>query len=252
MTQTWNPEAYAQHGSFVHSLAGGVVEWLEAQPGERILDLGCGDGQLTLRLAATGANVTGVDVSPEMIAAARARGVQADLASAESLPYSNRTFYAIFSNPALHWVRDHDAMLAEVHRILKPGGRFVAEFGGHGNIAAIRAALIAVLEHHAFAGKEDNVNYYPTPEIYSRRLTQHGFSVERIALIPRPTPLGQGGMAEWLNTFRRGVLESVPQNLRETIVRETVELLANVLRDDDGNWTADYMRLRFIARATTP
>jgi trans-aconitate methyltransferase len=249
MPQTWNPEAYAQHGSFVHGLAEGVVEWLNAQPDERILDLGCGDGQLTLRLAATGASITGVDLSPDMIAAARARGVQADEASAEKLPYADNSFHAIFSNAALHWVRDHDAMLHEARRILKPGGRFVAEFGGHGNIAAIRAALIAVLERHGFAGKEDNVNYYPTPEIYSRRLTQHGFTVERIALIPRPTPLGEGGMVEWLKTFRRGVLDSVPESLRETIVRETVYLLANVLRDDEGNWTADYVRLRFIALA---
>ena len=248
MTQTWNPEAYAQHGSFVHGLAGGVVEWLDPRPGERILDLGCGDGQLTLRLAATGTSVTGVDLSPDMIAAARARGVQSDQASAENLPYPDKTFDAIFSNAALHWVRDHNAMLAEAGRILKPGGRFVAEFGGHGNIAAIRAALIAVLERHGYGGREDNVNYYPTPEIYSRRLAQHGFTVERIALIPRPTPLGAGGMAEWLKTFRRGVLDSVPESLRETIVRETVDLLANVLRDGEGHWTADYVRLRFIAR----
>ena len=247
MTQTWNPEAYGQHGSFVHRLAGGVVEWLDPQKGERILDLGCGDGQLTLRLALAGANVTGVDLSPDMVAAARARGVSADQASAESLPYKDQTFDAIFSNAALHWVHDHNAMLREAHRILKPGGRFVAEFGGHGNIAAIRAALIAVLNRHQYAGREDNVNYYPTPEVYGRRLIEHGFKVERIALIPRPTPLGEGGMKEWLRTFRRGVIDSLPESLRETVVNETVDLLANVLRDDEGNWTADYVRLRFIA-----
>jgi SAM-dependent methyltransferase len=249
MSQTWNPEAYAQHGSFVHGLAGGVVEWLDPKSGENILDIGCGDGQLTLRLAESGAVVTGVDLSPQMVAAARARGVSADEASAEKLPYADAKFDAIFSNAALHWVHDHDAMLAEAHRVLKPGGRFVAELGGHGNIAAIRAALIAVLECHGYAGREDNVNYYPTPESYSRRLERHGFNVERIALIPRPTPLGSGGMAEWIKTFRRGVLDSLPESLRETVVNETVQLLANVLRDDDGNWTADYVRLRFAATA---
>lgn len=249
MNQTWNTEAYAQHGSFVHGLAGGVLEWLNPQPGERILDIGCGDGQLTLRLAAAGAQVTGVDASADMLAAARARGVQADQASAEKLPYPDHSFDALFSNAALHWVRDHDAMLAETHRVLRPGGRFVAEFGGLGNIAAIDVALSAALERYGFLGRGRQVNYYPAPEIYKRRLEQHGFTVERIALIPRPTPLGPGGMREWLRTFRRGVLLELPEEARDKVVDDAVERLAPALCDEDGNWTADYVRLRFIARA---
>lgn len=244
--QNWDPEAYARTGAFVHGMAGGVVEWLNAQPAERILDLGCGDGQLTLRLAATGASVTGVDASPDMVLAARSRGVTAHNAPAESLPYDSAAFNAVFSNAALHWVRDHDAMMAEVHRVLKPGGRFVAEMGGHGNIAAIRVALAAALARHGYAGREDDVNYYPTPAAYTDRLERHGFTVERIALIPRPTPL-PGGMDEWLGTFRRGVLESLPASAREAVLRDAVELLALALRDEQGNWTADYVRLRFIA-----
>lgn len=247
MPQTWNPETYGRNGAFVHQLAGGVVEWLDAQPGERILDLGCGDGQLTVRLAATGAQVTGADLSPEMVAAARARGLDAQTANAEALPFADSSFDAVFSNAALHWVRDHDAMQAQVHRVLKPGGRFVAEMGGHGNIAAIRVALIAALARHGEAGREDGVNYYPTPEGYTRRLETHGFRVERIALIPRPTPLGEGGMADWLRTFRRGVLDALREDVREAVVREAVDLLAEALRDEEGNWTGDYVRLRFVA-----
>src|SRR5580658_6422112 len=210
MTQTWDAQAYGQNGAFVHELANEVMEWLAAQPGERILDLGCGDGQLTQRIAASGAHVVGVDASAEMVAAARARGIAADHAGAEGLPYADNSFDAVFSNAALHWVRDQNAMMAEVHRVLKAGGRFVAEMGGHGNIAAIRVGLMAVLARHGYADREDGVNYYPTPEIYQQRLKRHGFSVERIALIPRPTPLPDSGMEAWLRTFRRGVLDGIP------------------------------------------
>jgi ubiquinone/menaquinone biosynthesis C-methylase UbiE len=249
MTQIWDPEAYCLNGSFVQELASGVLEWLAAQPGERILDLGCGDGRLTQRIAVSGALVTGVDASPQMVASARSREVEAEQARAEALPYPDGSFDAVFSNAALHWVRDQDAMLAEVHRVLKPGGRFVAEMGGQGNIAAIRVALMAVLARHGYPDREDGVNYYPTAESYVKRLERHEFRVQRIALIPRPTPLPQSGMAGWLRTFRSGVLDSLPESLRETAVDETAALLAPALRDEEGNWVADYVRLRFIATA---
>ena len=249
MAQIWDPQAYGQNGAFVHGLAGGVLEWLEAQTGEGILDLGCGDGQLTARVALSGANVVGLDASPQMAAAARSRGIAVDEGSAELLPYADDTFDAVFSNAALHWVRDQDAMLAEVQRVLRAGGRFVAEMGGQGNIAAIRVALMAVMSRHGFDGREDNVNYYPTADEYSRRLERHGFKVERIALIPRPTALAEGGMSGWIRTFRRGVLDTLPEAMRAAVVEEAVALLEPVLRDEEGNWTADYVRLRFIARA---
>ena len=249
MTQTWDPQAYERNGAFVHGLAGGVLEWLNAQMGEFILDLGCGDGQLTQRIAATGAHVLGVDASQEMVAAARERGIEAEQANAESLPFHDATFDAVFSNAALHWVRDQDAMLAQVHRVLKPGGRFVAEMGGHGNIAAIRVALMAVLERHGYGDREDGVNYYPTAESYAERLRRHGFKVEQMAVIPRPTKLAESGMEGWLRTFRRGVLDGLPEDVREAVVRETVELLAPALQDEEGNWIADYVRLRFAAIA---
>lgn len=248
MTQNWDPQAYGKNGAFVHGMAGGVVEWLAVQPGERILDLGCGDGQLSARLVATGAIVRGVDASAQMAAAARDRGIVADEANAEALPYQDASFDAVFSNAVLHWVRDHDAMLREVKRVLRPGCRFVAEMGGHGNVAAILTALFATLERHGYGALENDINYYPTPEAYSRRLKRAGFSVEKIALIPRPTPL-ENGMTEWFRTFRRGVLEKLPENLRNVVVAEATTLLERTLRDEDGNWVADYVRLRFVARA---
>jgi trans-aconitate methyltransferase len=252
MSQTWDPQTYAQNAAFVHELAGGVLEWLAPQNGERILDLGCGDGQLTARLKDSGADVTGADADPRMVDASRARGIQAHHAAAESLPFAEGFFDAVFSNAALHWVRDQDAMMAEVRRVLKPGGRFVAEMGGHGNIAAIRVALMAALARHGCAGREEGENYYPTAASYRRRLERHGFDVERMALIPRPTPLGESGMAGWLQTFRKGVLDTLPHPVREQVIEETCELLAPALRDEDGNWIADYVRLRFVATAPGP
>jgi trans-aconitate methyltransferase len=249
VTQTWDPQQYEQNGAFVHGLAGGVLEWLAPQPGELILDLGCGDGQLTKRIAAVGTTVKGLDSSPQMVAAAQALGIDATLGDAETLPFEAHSFDAVFSNAALHWVRDHDAMLSGVKRVLKPGGRFAAEFGGFGNIAAIRVAMRTAIERVGFDGSKDDVNYYPTPQVYARRLEQHGFTVERIALIPRPTPLPEGGMSGWIRTFRRGVLESMPEEVREQIVEEATRLLKPVLCDEAGNWTADYVRLRLLARA---
>jgi len=248
MPQTWNPETYRRDAAFVHELAAGAVDWLAAQPGERILDIGCGDGQLTERIAASGATIIGIDSSPAMVKAARARGVKVDQGPAEKLPYPDCIFEAVFSNAALHWVRGQDEMLSQVHRVLRPGGRFVAEMGGHGNIAAIRVAFAAVLSRHGFTDLGERGNYYPTSEGYGSRLERHGFTVEKIALFPRPTSLNESGMTGWLNTFYRGALDALPETLRNTAVEETVGLLAPVLRDHDGQWTADYVRLRFIAK----
>ena len=144
-------------------------------------------------------------------------------------------------------MRDQDGMMSEVHRVLKPGGRFVAEMGALGNIAAIRVAFAAVLERHGYDGRQHDRNYYPTADAYARRLQRHGFRVDRMAVIPRPTPLPEGGVAGWIRTFRRGALDSMPEAVRDAIVDEIVALLAPILRDEEGKWTADYVRLRFVA-----
>jgi SAM-dependent methyltransferase len=213
------------------------------------LDLGCGDGHLTCRIAESGAHVLGLDASAAMVAAARERGVEAEQGMAEELPFRDGTFDAVFSNAALHWVRGQDAMLAQVHRVLKPGGRFVAEMGGHGNVAAIHVAFTAILERHGYGDRERGVNYYPSTNSYTERLERHGFKVEQMKLIPRPTKLPESGMEGWLRMFRRGVLEGLPEDVREAVVRESVELLEPALRDEAGNWIADYVRLRFVATA---
>jgi trans-aconitate methyltransferase len=244
--QQWNAQEYAQHGRFVADLAGDVLALLRPLAGERILDLGCGDGVPTAAIAASGASVLGVDSSPAMVKAAQARGVKAQVVSAEALPFDGE-FDAVFSNAALHWMRDQDAVLRGVARALRPGGRFVAEMGGHGNIAAIRVALLAVLEPRGLSRETIEQNVFFTPEEYRSLLEQHGFEVEQIALIPRPTPL-PSGMRHWLMTFRGTLLGSLGDAERERLLDELEAVLRPVLADGEGNWFADYARLRFVAR----
>ena len=246
VAQSWNAQQYAQQGRFVADLAGGVFDLLAPRPGERILDLGCGDGALTAKIAATGATVVGVDASPSMVQAAQALGLDAHLMNAELLPFEAE-FDAVFSNAALHWVRNQEAMLAGVSRALKPGGRFVAEMGGHGNIAAIRIALVAVFRQWGLDALAMDHSFFPSDTQYQTRLQAASFVVNQIALIPRPTRLPDSGMRGWLETFRRGLLDQLPAERREQAIEETVALLNPVFYTKEDGWTADYVRLRFHA-----
>ena len=246
MQQTWDASLYAGNGRFVAVLAESLVEALQPQPGERILDLGCGDGFLTRRIAESGATVVGVDASPQMVAAAKEQGADARCVNAQSLPF-DQEFDAVFSNAALHWMSDQDAVLRGVRRALKPGGRFVAECGGHGNIAAIRVALLVVLTAHGIPAEQIENNRFFTCAEYRARLEDHGFLVEEITLTPRATPL-PSGMAAWLQTFRSSVLELLPHEKRAAAIEQIVALLKPVLCDREEHWTADYVRLRFLAR----
>jgi trans-aconitate methyltransferase len=246
MQQTWNASHYSGHGRFVALMVDSLVEVLDPQAGERILDVGCGDGFLTHRIAQSGATLVGVDSSPEMIAAARERGIDAHCLSGEALAFDPE-FDAVFSNAALHWMEDQDAVLRGIHRALKPGGRFVAECGGQGNIAAIRVALMAVLTARGIPADRIENNRFFGPTDYRERLERNGFQVEDITLTPRITPLASG-MAAWLETFRSSVFALLPEAKRRPALEEVVELLRPVLCDRQGNWTADYVRLRFLAR----
>jgi trans-aconitate methyltransferase len=243
--QHWSAERYAETAHFVPALGAPVLELLAPLPGERILDLGCGDGVLTEKIVAAGATVVAVDAGPDMIAAARARGIDARVMDGQKLAFTGG-FDAVFSNAALHWMRDQEAVLAGVHRALKPRGRFVAEMGGHNNTAAIIVALSAVLGRRGLDAHRLSPWYFPSADAYRRKLEDAGFTVEEIAIVPRPTILPTGVEA-WLDTFAEDFLGAVPEPDRLCARFEVADLLRPVLMDETGTWIADYVRLRFRA-----
>ena len=242
--QTWQAQDYAENARFVSDLAGEVLRWLDAKPGERILDLGCGDGAITEVLQSQGIAVIGVDQSPDMIAAAQQRGCDARIMDGEALTF-DAEFDAVFSNAALHWMTRADQVLGGVARALRPGGRFVAEFGGHGNVAAIVTAMRATAA--SFGGDVGLAHpwFFPSPDAYRARLEAAGFTVRRIGLYPRPTKL-KTGMGAWLRVFRAPFFEQYGDRAAAAL-DHTMELLRPSLCDEQGQWTADYVRLRVEA-----
>ena len=249
-TQTWDPAQYARNARFVSDLGGPVVELLAPKPGERILDLGCGDGVLTRKLAELGCELVGVDSSPAQVEAARQLGLDARVMSAEALPF-HEEFDAVFSNAVLHWIQNADAMIAAVHRALRPSGRFVAECGGSGCVDKVRTALVHALDRRGIDGESRVPWYFPTPGDYASRLERAGFRVDSIALIPRPTPL-PGDIIPWLETFGKSFLQALPENGRQEYLEEVRSVLEPQLRDAAGTWVADYVRLRFAATKAPP
>jgi len=243
--QTWDPERYARNARFVSDLGMPVVELLAPKPGERILDLGCGDGALTKKLQDVGCQVVGVDGSAAQVEAARAIGINALVMDGRQLSFQEE-FDAVFSNAALHWMKQAGAVIASVWRALKPGGRFVAECGGHGCVAKIEAALVEALNRRGTDGATHNPWYFPTAAEYRCHLEVQGFKVNYAALIPRPTPL-PGDIEGWLETFAQSFTAALPVQERAGFLREVKEKLKPQLCDAADQWTADYVRLRFAA-----
>ncbi len=243
--QTWHPDVYEKNARFVAELGQPVVDLLGPRRGERVLDLGCGDGVLTARLVELGCDVVGADSSAALVDAARARGLDVRLKDGHALDFGPE-FDAVFSNAALHWMKGADRVLAGVYRALRPGGRFVGEFGGSGCVETIHAALIAGLDRRGFDGRAASPWYFPTTEDYGQKLAAAGFDVSYIALIPRPTPL-PGDILGWLETFSESFTRGLPVEERASYLDEVRVQVMPRLCDAQGTWTADYVRLRFAA-----
>jgi SAM-dependent methyltransferase len=260
MTNTWDAQAYDAKFHFVTAGGAAIMSRLAARPGERILDLGCGTGALTAEIAATGAQVVGIDADAAMIARARqqfpaltfvqARGEDADWPS-RFAPQD-----AVFSNAALHWMQP-EPTLARVRAVLRAQGRFVGEFGGAGNVATV---LRAVAQARAAAGlaPRESPWFFPSVASFARHLEQAGFEPRWLELVDRPTPMDapDHGFADWLGMFGQALLADLPAERAVTVVQDAAEIARPHLfhaggpgATSGGRWIIDYRRLRFEAVA---
>jgi trans-aconitate methyltransferase len=252
MTQSWDADRYEESGRFVHEAAADLIEQLDPRPGERILDLGCGTGHLTAEIADRGATPVGVDSDPEMLATAREQhpGIEFRVGDIREVRF-DEPFDAVFSNAAFHWVPEAARAAATVAAALKPGGRFVTEFGGEGNVEQIVTAVRAAV---SAAGYDDPGHpwYFPSIGEYATLLEARGIELRAARLFDRPIKMdgGERGLREWLAMFGDPMLAAVPESERESVLADVERRLRPALFDpDDRTWTIDYRRIRVRAVA---
>ncbi|MBB2913493.1 trans-aconitate methyltransferase [Streptosporangium becharense] len=245
----WNARAYDSSFGYVSAHGAPLVELLDPQPGERVVDLGCGTGVLTAEIASRGVHVLGIDRSPAMIDKALTLHPGLEFTVGDGRDFTvAQPCDAVFSNAALHWMgREPDAVIANVREALVPGGRFVAEMGGAGNCAALTAALSTAWREFGLP-EPDLPWYFPSPAEYATRLEKGGFTVRLLEYFDRPTPLDQcpDGAADWVRMFAGSLLRQVPGDMVDSLLARVNELAAPALRRETG-WMADYVRLRFAA-----
>ena len=249
--QSWDATLYDTSHAFVWKYGASVLELLAPQPGERVLDLGCGTGHLTAQIAAAGAQVVGIDKAASMIEQARATypNLRFEVADGSNFSFPE-PFDAVFSNAAIHWMREPARVVASIARALKPGGRLVAEFGGKGNTAPLIEAVYAASEAAGYPARRDQSPwYFPSIGEYSPLLEQHGLLVTFATLFDRPTPLegSSPGLRTWLTMFGSSFFQGIPEAQQETILHDIEQRLeARFYRD--GTWYVPYVRLRVVAR----
>ena len=243
----WDSGLYNKQHSFVAEYGMGLLEFIPVNDTQKILDLGCGTGTLTAKLAQQCEVVLGVDASPEMIAKAREAYPDLDfeVMDALALPFEH-DWDVVFSNAVFHWIPDHDQLLKKIQRALKPGGDLVCEFGGHANISLIEGAFSDTLQE--MGGTYCSKFNFPTVAAFSALLDKNGFSIVKVYDFDRPTPLkgSEQGLNHWARQFFEGELEMFTEEEQDTILNK----MQSALRDKLWNgreWVADYRRLRAIA-----
>jgi len=245
----WDTDLYNLQHNFVYKYGENVLEWLSPQRGERILDVGCGTGQLADIISFSGAEVTGVDASPEMIKKARENypDIKFLVKNATHLGFDS-IFDAVFSNAALHWISQQEEALQSIFAALKPGGRFVFEMGGKHNIESIHSALRRAIRDEQLENKIPNEsNYFPSVAEQCLLLEKIGFTVSDVMYFKRPTKLeGDEGMTLWIHQFCDFFFRNIGDELKEKIIANAVESLRTT-NYKDGEWNADYVRLRIKA-----
>lgn len=248
--QGWDAEGYDRSFAFVSAYGRDLVRLLAPVPGERVLDLGCGTGELAAELADLGVSVQGIDADASMIAQARAKHPEVAFEQADGHDFVlSQPVDAVLSNAALHWMREPAAVIARVRAALRPGGRLVAELGGQGNVAVIRSAVAEAAEAAGVdATRLRSPWFFPSPGEYATLLEAGGFRVRLVEHFDRVTPLdgGPDGLVDWLRMFGTALLAGVPAELREPVMRDAAERCRPALLRD-GRWHADYVRLRVWA-----
>ncbi|PIG90794.1 class I SAM-dependent methyltransferase [Gloeocapsopsis sp. IPPAS B-1203] len=250
MTNQWDAKLYDRNHSFVSELATDLTELLAPQKDYRILDLGCGTGDLTNKIAIQGVEVVGIDFATTMIEQARSKypHLHFEVLDARNLQYQEE-FDAVFSNAALHWITEPEKVILGIQQALKPGGRFVAEFGGKGNVKAITTALYQALKNAGYPiDKKLNPWYFPSIAEYGSLLEKHGLQLVFATLFDRPTRLedGEKGLQNWLKMFANSFLNTFSPEQQVSIISDMENQLHPVLYQNNA-WFADYRRIRIVA-----
>ena len=247
MNNDWNPGRYDERASFVSDLASDLLLWLRPAPGEQILDLGSGTGDLAAKIASHGARVVGVDRSPAMVASAKAKYPELCFAVADGQALElSPEFDAVFSNAALHWMPRAGDVLDGVRRALRPGGRFVAEFGGHGCVATVTRAVAEVLAEWQIDAAPYLNWFFPRPGEYAGLLEAHGFVPRQVHYFERPTAMpGEAGLGNWLGLFQAQLMTDLADRWPDLCRLVSARCRSALYRD--GQWFLDYVRLRFLA-----